>query len=264
MVLAQKHLKKRSAAKISMEWMDGHAHFFDVQNPVEALQKMKDTGVIGAVSCGVDGASNQKALLQQKRFPKILASIGLHPETVLLQPETKNRSGILQIKKNISNAAGIGEIGLDFKYAESPEKQKKQARWFEELLALASEFEKPVFVHSRRAVYESLLRLEQFEIKKALIHWFDGTPEQLDRIQKNGWKISVGPAVFSQKKIQRIAQSVSLDSPVLETDCPIPFGAVPSDPSWIPRVGERVAELRGEPVEKIAQKTLQNIQCLLK
>ncbi|MFH0955141.1 MAG: TatD family hydrolase [Candidatus Micrarchaeota archaeon] len=245
-------------------WMDGHCHFSGLALPSEALKKMNALQVRGAVSCGADLASNEKALKQQKQFKNILAAVGLHPEAVLANSESENSRCADWIQKNVSSAVGIGEIGLDFKYADSSEKREKQQVWFERLLKIAFESEKPVLVHSRKAVDETIATLEKFRMKKVLIHWFDGTSEQLDRIQNNGWLVSVGPAVLNQKKIQKIAATIELNRLVLETDSPTPFNGVLSDPSWIPLVGQKVAELRNTAVQTIADETTQNLRSLLK
>lgn len=247
-----------------LNWMDGHCHFFGFASPAEILKKMETARVRGVVSCGTGLSSNKKALLQQKQFKIVLAAVGLHPEAVLANSEKENSRCVEWIQKNILDAVGVGEIGLDFKYADTIEKKEKLQKWFERLLKIASESEKPVLVHSRKAVDETIFALEKFGMKKVLIHWFDGTSEQLARIQNNGWLVSVGPAVLNRKKIQKIAVTVSLDCLVLETDCPTLFNGVLSAPSWIPLVGQKVAELRNTDVQTICRETTQNLQNLLK
>lgn len=244
-------------------WTDSHCHFFDLANPVGCRAKMRQNKVELAVSCGVDESSNQKALVQQKKFPEILGAVGLHPETVLKNSSAQNISCMKWLQQHAQKAIGIGEIGLDFLYADSDSKKQNQKKWFDECLALACDVQKPVFVHARKAIDETIGALEQFELPGVLLHWFDGTPEQLKRVEQNRWMISIGPAVLSQKKLQKIAAVVDLGHLVLETDCPISFSGEPSDPSWIPSVGQKIAELRGEPVEIIAEKTSQNLRKLI-
>ena len=45
---------------------------------------------------------------------------------------------------------------------------------------------------------------------------------------------------------------------LLETDAPVPFSGSASDPSWIPRVGEAVANIWNESIENVALQTTQN------
>ena len=49
---------------------------------------------------------------------------------------------------------------------------------------------------------------------------------------------------------------------MLETDAPVPFQGEQSEPSWIPKVCEKVAELKNISQEKVAKTTGNNYNLL--
>lgn len=247
-----------------MRFVDAHCHFMDLPNPMEAIEKAVQKGVERIVSNGVDEKTNRRNQELHKQFPMVSVCYGLHPKECLEQTEAKNQKTVEWITRQLEegDAANIGEIGLDFLLAKTTEQKNRQKKWFEKQLELAKRFDKAVTVHSRESLAETFKTVQQNGNQKALFHWFDGNEKELKAICENGFFVSIGPAVFSQKKIQWIAQEAPLENLLLETDCPVRFNGKTSEPSWIREVAEKIAELRGEPVETIAKKTTQNAEKL--
>lgn len=242
--------------------VDSHCHFMDLPNPKEALKQAAENGVQRIVSNGVDLESNLRNLEASNRFPPVFACVGLHPKECLEQTEAKNQKTIdwIQQQSEKNGIVGIGEIGLDFWIAKTAEQQKRQQRWFEKQLVLAAEFEKPVSIHARNAHSAAFNFVQKNGIQKALFHWFDGNENEWKTVCENGFFVSIGPAVFSQKKIQLLAQQVPLENLLLETDCPVSFNGKPSQPFWVRMVAQKIAEMRKEPFETVAEQTTQNAQ----
>jgi len=249
-----------------MIFVDAHCHFMDLPNPGEAIEKAVQKGVERIVSNGIDQKTNLRNQELAERFPMVSVCYGLHPKECLEQTESKNQQAVEWIEKKLEegDAANIGETGLDFLLAKTMKQRNRQQRWFEKQLEPAKRFDKAVSIHSREALAETFKTVQQTGNQRALFHWFDGNENELKAICESGFFVSIGPAVFSQKKIQAIAKAVPLENLLLETDSPVRFNGKASEPGWIRKVAEKIAELRQEPLEKIARKTTANAQKLFK
>jgi TatD DNase family protein len=72
----------------------------------------------------------------------------------------------------------------------------------------------------------------------------------------------------SAKDLQETCKKVPLERMLIETDspflAPIPHRGKTNQPAWVAHVAEFIANLRGVPVETIAQQTTQNFKTLFK
>ncbi len=247
-----------------MVFVDAHCHFTDLANPKEAIESAVQKGVERIISNGIDEKTNLCNQELHEQFPLVLACYGLHPKECLEQTEAKNQQTVEWMEKQLEKGdhANIGEIGLDFLLAKTMEQRNRQKYWFEKQLELAKRFGKAVSVHSRESLAETVKTVQKTGNEKALFHWFDGNEKELQAICENGFFVSIGPAVFSQKKIRQIAERVPMESLLLETDAPVRFNGKNSEPSWIRKVAEKIAQIRQEPLETIAKKTTSNAQRL--
>ena len=79
-----------------------------------------------------------------------------------------------------------------------------------------------------------------------------------------GWYIGfTGVLTFKNaRKAVEVAASIPLERIVLETDCPYmapePFRGRRSDSTMVPKMAEKIAELRGLPLETVAKATRKN------
>lgn len=247
-----------------MRLVDAHCHFMDLANPKEAIESAVQKGVERIVSNGVDKKTNLRNQELHEQFPLVLACYGLHPKECLEQTENKNKKTLEWMEKQLEegDAANIGETGLDFLLAKTMEQRNRQKYWFEKQLELAKRFGKAVSVHSRESLAETFKTVQKTGNQKALFHWFDGNEKELQAICESGFFVSIGPAAFSQKKIQLVAKGVPLENLLLETDCPVAFNGKNSEPSWIRKVAEKIAQIRQESLEEIARKTTKNAEKL--
>ena len=107
---------------------DCHSHI-DLINENEVKPLLEDSlkeGVGEIISCATSFYSNEKTLTLSKQHPQIKPALGLYPLNALELNEEELNKAINYIKKNISKAIAIGEVGLDFKYATKEEEQEKQ------------------------------------------------------------------------------------------------------------------------------------------
>lgn len=266
--MAGKHFKKASKTQVYRmskqltKWIDSHSHFQDIPDQKTALEHAVDQGVETIVCNGLGLASNRKIQALSRKYSAIHPCFGIDYEKTVRQTEAENQQALAWMEQTLeqNKNADIGEIGLDYKVAQTPAEQKRQAEWFEKQLDLAERFNRSVCIHTRQAVPAVLAILERKHTRNVLLHWFDATPMEVQTAAAREYLVSVSPAVLFQAKIQTIAEQFPLDQLLLETDCPVPFQGQNSEPAWIPRIGAKIASLRNEKTEKIAQKTTQNAQ----
>lgn len=167
----------------------------------------------------------------------------------------------------------IGEIGLD--YFVPGLDAARQEHFYREQLKLARRFDLPVILHVRRSADKLLKGLRDLPVQGGIAHAFNGSLQQAQAFIGLGFKLGFGGAVTFDRALQlrRLAAEVPLDALVMETDSPdIPphwlyvtaaereAGTPPArnTPGELPRIAQVVAQLRGLPVDALAQATRAN------
>ena len=100
------------------------------------------------------------------------------------------------------------------------------------------------------------------------MHCFTESYEVAKAAMELGFYISFSGIVTfkSAKDLQETCKQVPLDRMLIETDspylAPIPYRGKTNEPAWVSKVGEFVADLKGVPVELLAEQTSNNFfQC---
>jgi TatD DNase family protein len=170
----------------------------------------------------------------------------------------------------------VGEIGLDYFVGGLVPGQ--QERIFEAQLRLARKFDLPVLMHVRRSVDQVLkyLRLTQGGRPwRGIAHAFNGSEQQATACLELGLKLGFGGAVTFERalRLRRLAAGLPMAAIVMETDAPdIPphwlyttqagrsegQAQGRNEPAELPRIAQEVAQLRGIPLEALAQATTAN------
>ncbi len=240
-----------------MDWFDAHCHCDSADSEATWRLRARAAGVVCAASCAVN-ASSVRQQLADLTNPFWRRCLGVYPlEAVRLSQG--ELSEVLSVLRGCSGSfAALGEIGLDFSRATSVEAAVRQREVFGAFLDLSRVLEKPVVVHSRGAESECVSFLRARGVSRALLHWFSGSSDVLAQGVRAGFFFSVGPAVDRSKALQAVVRAAWPDRLLLETDAPVAFNGVSSDPSWIPRVGASVASLLGVSLEEVASRTTSN------
>ncbi|MBI4832479.1 MAG: TatD family hydrolase [Candidatus Lindowbacteria bacterium] len=234
-------------------FVDSHAHLEQVEGVEAALERAKNAGVIAVIAVAMNLDSNRKILELAGRHPGLVyPALGIHPWSV--EP-TELDEAFEFISGNIHSCVAVGEIGLDYWIKKDKALQKSV---FRRLLALAAERRKPVLTHSRGS-YEDVYRLvKESGIEKAVFHWYSGPVEIAEQIVESGYFVSATPAVAYSEKHRAVISRVPLDHLLLETDCPVKYEDVVSEPASVIKTAEQVAKLKGESIETIARPTTAN------
>lgn len=237
---------------------DSHCHLDLFKRPGPVVSRALKAGVERILSGSTSHVSIALNLGLSRRFPCVSCCIGIHPSNVLSMKESEIEKAFADAGENVGLCAAIGEVGLDFKHAASQEQRALQERVFKRFVSIAIEAGKPVTVHARYAESGCLDILEEMGAKKVHMHWFTNSKKTSARAVSLGYFISCGPIIFSDVPSAEVVKSIPLENLLLETDAPVPFGGKRSEPSWIPGVCAKVAELKGISTERVSEATGKN------
>jgi TatD DNase family protein len=240
-----------------MNLVDTHAHLDLLEGDVaDALERASAAGVTGIITIGIDVPSSRRAVELAHTFPQVRAVVGMHPHDALDLDDAALRE--LRRLAADPRVVGIGETGLDFYRNLSP--RIEQERAFRSLLDLARELPLPVVVHDREAHTDAIRILEEYAPfdGRLVMHCFSGDLEMARAVIDMGGYVSVaGPVTFNNaRKLQDIVRQLPLEKMLIETDCPFlsphPYRGKPNFPERLVLVAEKVAELKGIPVEDLS------------
>ena len=238
---------------MGMQLVDSHAHLDQVEDVPRSLERAQASGVIAVVAVGMDLASNKRVLDMAAAYPGLVyPALGIHPWAV----EASELEETLEfVRSHIHDCVAVGEIGLDY-WIKKDRKLQREA--FTQLLEIAVEHAKPVSTHSRGS-YEDVLRMvKESGTDKAVFHWYSGPLEITKEIVDCGYYVSATPAAEYSKKHRDVLQTVPLDNLLLETDCPVKYNNIKSEPSNVCVSLEAVAKLKDEDPEVVAETTTKN------
>lgn len=247
-----------------MELFDTHSHYndekFDIDRE-EIIQKTYKQGITKFVCAGYNLKSSREAIDLANKYDFIYSICGISPNDL----DDYNEENILEIKelaKNKKNVA-IGEIGLDYYWNKENKDLQKQV--FIEQINLANELELPIVIHSRDAIQDTIDLLKENPVnKKGIFHCAQLSKYLIEEGLKLGFYISfAGPITFkNSKNAEEIVNLVPNDKILIETDSPYlapePARGTRNDSTNVRYVAQKMAELKGLPVEEIAKITYQN------
>lgn len=243
---------------------DTHAHLDDEAFAADRallLEQLPQSGLELVLNPGCSLESSRNAVRLAQKYGYIYAAVGSHPDAA----EEVNEA-VLEEYRNLCRenpkVKAIGEIGLDYHYEDPPRQVQQKA--FRAQMALAQELDMPVIIHEREAHEDAMGILREFPQVKGVFHCYSGSAEMARQLVDMGWYIGfTGVLTFKNaRRAVETAAGIPLDRIVLETDCPYmspePFRGKRNDPSRLYRMAEKLAEIRGLPVEEIHRITVEN------
>ena len=243
---------------------DTHAHMDDHSFDADRealLRSLPDRGLALVMNPGCSLESSRNVCALAKEYDYIYAAVGSHPDVA----DEVNDAVLEEYRRLVREnpkVKAIGEIGLDYHYEDIPRDVQQAA--FRAQMALAAELDLPVIVHEREAHEDGMKIVEEFPAVKGVFHCYSGSLEMAKWLIKRGWYIGfTGVLTFKNaRKALEVAANIPLDRLVLETDCPYmapePFRGKRNDPGKLYRMAEKLAELRGLPLEEIHRITVEN------
>jgi TatD DNase family protein len=247
----------------NIELIDTHVHLDlpEYEKDRQAVITRCFTGGIGAITVGIDLGTSKAAVGLAGRHRHLWAAVGVHPH----EAKTVDGSIISQLKRLLQRekVVAIGEIGLDYYRDLSP--RRTQRGVFRGQIELARGLNLPIIVHNRESTQDIVSILEELGPPyRGVMHSFLGDAGLARKFLSMGFYLGIGgPLTFKRNaQLREVVQGLPLDRLLVETDSPYltpaPHRGKRNEPAYVRHVAEKLADIKGIPLEKIAYKTTKN------
>jgi len=246
-----------------MIFVDTHAHLFmddyDADRE-ETVKRALSSSVAAIFDVGLDIETDCVVMDGAKPGSPVFAIIGNHPNL-------SNHFDSIRFAEFLSESEGryiaLGEMGLDYYRKHST--REVQIKALETQLEMFIPKNKPLIFHCREAESDILAILSSLgKPIKGVMHCFSGDTDFLEKTLSLGLYISVGGPVTYPKneKLSSVIKAVPLERLLLETDCPFLAPQTRrgkrNEPSYVPMIASKIAEIRCVSTETIAEATTRN------
>jgi TatD DNase family protein len=242
-----------------MEIFETHAHL-DLpdfsEDRAEIIAGCLEAGITRIINIGFNQETSENAIAIAEQYPFIFATVGYHPHDAV----EYNAEAIKELARH-EKVVALGEIGLDYFRNISPRYIQRQV--FEEQILLAQEYDLPIIVHCRDAHDDCYEILKQNNAKEVVFHCFSGDVLFAEKIISEGWNLSfAGNITYKKSNLDDVIRMVPNEVFFVETDspylAPTPHRGERNDPTYLPYVIQKIAEVRGQTPKKIAEITYAN------
>lgn len=270
--------------------IDTHCHLdFPEFNPDReaVIHRANEAGVTRLITIGTNLQTSQAAVALAETHAHVYATVGIHPCEVAESPE--NACDQLEALARHPKVVALGECGLDYHHLPSRNQpafqnaaqstggtppgteeahladadlKNRQSIFFQEQLDLAVRLNLNVVIHQRDSWADTLAALKPYSGRlRGVFHCFSGTAAQAKELLEIGHAVSfTGIVSFKNAKdLHACVRQIPAGSFFIETDCPYlspePHRGQRCEPAYTRLVAERVASLRGMPLEEIARET---------
>lgn len=207
-----------------MKIFDSHCHLDDPAFEQDfdcVIERAQHEDVLAMMVVGTDGNSSRRAVEIARRYPNIIASVGVHPHEARRCDDASIR-GLRRLAAD-SKVRALGETGLDFNRMHSP--QKDQEHWFSRQLTLGAELSLPMIFHERDSEGRFLGILKQHwePGRTGVVHCFSGTERELEAYLELGLYIGITGIVTIHSRgatLREMVRRIPLDRLLIETDAP--------------------------------------------
>lgn len=249
-------------------YIDSHCHInfpeLAARLP-EIFGKMAENQVSHALCVSVDLPDFPQVLELAETWPNVYASVGVHPDYE--ETPEPDVAQLVQLSHHPKIVA-IGETGLDY-YRLQGDLEWQRER-FRTHIRASRATGKPLIIHTRSAS-EDTIRIMREEGAGTdaggaggVMHCFTESLQVAEAAMAMGFYISFSGIVTfkSAKELQAVARAVPLERMLIETDspylAPVPHRGKMNEPGLVRHVAEFLAELKGLPLERLAQQTTDN------
>ena len=242
--------------------IDTHTHIYDKQfeDDFDDVMKRIEDELEGIMSIGFDLESSLKSIELANRYSFVNAVIGVHPVDIKKYND-KVEKELERLALTEKKVVAIGEIGLDYHWMEDP--KDVQIAGFRKQMELAERVKKPVVIHTREALQDTLDVLKDYKNVGGILHCYPGSLEAAKPFLDRYYLGIGGTLTFkNNKKTKELVKNLPLEKIVLETDCPyltpVPFRGKRNEPVYTKYVAEEVARIKEISVKEVIKVTTEN------
>jgi TatD DNase family protein len=246
--------------------IDSHCHLnYEglVERQGEVLENARERGVSGFLNISTRQSEWGEIVALAERESDVWASVGVHPHEADAHPDLG--AAALVAAANHARVIAIGECGLDYFYDKSDRAAQRER--FEAHVDAARQTGLPLVVHTREAEQDTAEILgnavRQGDVK-GVLHCFTGSADLARTALDLGFFISLSGIVTFKNAadLQAIAKWLPAKRMLVETDspflAPVPHRGRKCEPAFVADTADFVADLRGEPIEALAEATTSN------
>ena len=258
-----------SPADAAPALVDTHCHVylprFDADRD-EVVRRAHSSGVRVVVQSAIDVESVHRAFELCDRYDGFYAMAALHPS------ETKEAGDAdfdaIAALCDDPRVVAVGESGLDYYWDRTFD--DRQEVFFRRHIELAIEKDLPLVIHNREASDDVVRVLRDGRAAsgysprlRGIFHCFGGPFALYEQAADLGFLVGIGGTVtFKNGGVDLVVRDIPLSHIVLETDAPflapVPYRGKRNEPAYVVLVAGRIAELKGIPVEEVAEVTTAN------
>lgn len=240
-------------------YIDTHCHLYEeYYDDLDLIIKSMGNNIAVVNATSMDNIKEVIKLIN--KYPNIYGTVGIHPEEV----DNCTSEDIQVLEQYLENPKiiGIGEIGLDYYWRKDNIEKQKQILINQ--LDLAIQYNKPVIIHSRESLDDIYEILKKYPKLKINMHCFSGNVEMAHKFIELGALLGIGGTItFKNNNILvDVIKQVDLSNIIMETDSPfltpVPFRGKRNDPTKIPLIAEKIAQIKEINVEEVYKTTTSN------
>ena len=242
--------------------LDDKSYFNDLN---EVLFNSFENNIDKIIIPAADIKDLPRAVELCETYEQLFFTVGTHPNECENYDEALLRK-LIKHKKCV----GVGECGLDYYYLKADDEgiKRRQKEVFVAQLELASEFDKPVIIHSREANADTfeLVNLYKPKLVGGVFHCFNASELLLGLKEKFYFGIGGVVTFKNAKNLVSILDKIPKERLLIETDAPYltpePFRGKRNEPVLTHFVASKMAEILGVQRDELIKTCTQNSQRL--
>jgi TatD DNase family protein len=243
--------------------IDTHCHLTEprlFEQLEGVISRARAAGVSRMITIGTNVQDARAAIKLCRGRDDLRCAIGIHPNYT--QDATLDDVPVIRQLQQDPGVVAVGEMGLDYFHHFAD--RKHQAALFDAQLSLAAELGRPVVIHSRDAIADTLAMMAKYPSVRGVFHCFTGTAAEAESILSASHLISfTGPVTYKKNDTLRdVVKLVPLNRMMVETDAPY-LSPEPlrkqkiNEPSLVVHTAATVAAVKGVSVEEVDDVTTQ-------
>ncbi|MGL6125095.1 MAG: TatD family hydrolase [Metamycoplasmataceae bacterium] len=248
------------------KYIDLHTHPFKeyFEFPEKVIEKSYREGIWRMFIVGTSLIDSKEVKEISRKYDFTFPIIGIHPNN------STNRNDLIDLEKMVDySVVGIGEIGFDFHYDDSPSRQEQEF-FFRYQIELALKFKLPIIIHSRDSTDETFILLKEYKEKntdlKIILHSYSSGPEWVKKFLELGAYLSYSGIVTfkNAKSMQEALNLTPINRLFYETDTPYltptPMRGKINKPYYAIHIADFIAKSKGVTVEELNDQVNKNIE----
>lgn len=246
-----------TAERTKSSFVDAHCHVDLFPQPTRIVELAEAQRIYTIAVTNAPSVFEHTVRLAS-RSKYIRPALGLHPELVHTHAHELDR-----FRSHLLQTRYVGEIGLDYLTTDK-HIRLEQRRILETIANWVHESgDKVLTLHSRRAVTDVLDVLKGIKARM-ILHWFSGTPKEVDRAVAEGYYFSINGAMMQSNKGRAVVTRIPKNRILTETDGPfVRDGTTPATPVTVMATVSQLAAHWQIPPAHVQAAILENFRTVL-